>query len=145
MADGVCNISKGSFIEKFRAGGSNGVVLLLKTAEDDDTLLDYDTVAAMLAGSNTEADFTNYARRTGLAGTITVDDVNNRSDLDMADQTWSAAGGGTDNSLVKAIIAYQESAGDAGLVPIAHYDFIIDTDGGDLTLELDAAGCARAR
>jgi hypothetical protein len=58
-------------------------MLLLKTAEADATLKDRDDVAAILANGSTEADFTNYARKTGLTGTITVDDTNDRVDVDI--------------------------------------------------------------
>ena len=64
MADEVFNIAKGAFAKKIRASASSVGILLLKTAESDATLRDYDTVAAILAGSNTEADFTTYARKT---------------------------------------------------------------------------------
>jgi hypothetical protein len=144
MADQVFNIAKGSFIEKFRDSAAAGGLMLLKTAESDATLIDYDTLAQILGGSNVEADFTNYARKTGLTGTITVDDTNNRVDLDIPDQTWSAAGGASNNTLAKAIFFYQESAADSGRVPISHHDFVVTTDGSDVTLQVNAAGIARA-
>jgi hypothetical protein len=144
MADQVFNIAKGAFVEKFRDSAAQGLILLLKTAEADATLIDYDTIALILAGANVECDFTNYARKTGLTGTITVDDTNNRVDVDIADQTWTSAGGGTNNNIVKAIFAYQESAADSGRVPLAHYDFVVTTDGSNLTLEVNASGALRA-
>lgn len=144
MSDGVFNIAKGAFAEKFRDSAANGLILLLKVNETAATLVDYDTVALMLAGSNTEANFTNYARKTGLTGTITVDDTNDRVDVDIPDQTWTAAGGGTNNTLTKAIVAYQESAADSGRIPLTHHDFTPTTDGSDLTLVVNASGFARA-
>ena len=144
MANGVFNISKGAFVEKFRDGASNGILMLLKVAQADGTLIDHDTVAAMLAAANTEADFTNYARKTGITGTITVDDVNDRVDVDAVDQSWASAGGASNNNLVKAIFAYQESAADSGRIPTTHHDFVVMTTGGTLSAELNAAGFARA-
>ena len=144
MADGVFNISKGAFVEKFRDASGNGGILLLKVNQAEDDLLDHDTIAAMLAAANTEANFTNYARKTGLTGTITVDDVNNRVDVDMPDQTWSSAGGTVNNTLTKAVTYYQESAADSGRIPLTHHDFIGTTDGNDLTIEFNANGFARA-
>lgn len=143
MANGVFNIAKGAFVEKFRDGAANGILLLLKVAQADSTLIDHDDLAALL-GANTEANFTNYARKTGLTGSITVDDTNDRVDVDAADQTFSSAGGGVNNTLVKAIFAYQESASDAGRVPLTHHDFAVTTDGSDLLAQLNAAGFARA-
>ncbi|HEY1503414.1 MAG TPA: hypothetical protein VGF92_03890, partial [Stellaceae bacterium] len=91
MADGIFNIAKGAFIEKVRDGAGNLGMLLLKVSQAEGILIDHDTIASLLAAANTEANFTNYARKTGISGTITVDDVNDRVDLDMGDQTWSAA------------------------------------------------------
>lgn len=144
MADGVFNIAKGAIAEKFRDGAANGLILLLQVNESAGTLVDYDTVAAMLGGSNTEADFTNYARKTGLTGTITVDDTNDRVDVDIPDQTWSSAGGATNNSLTKLIVAYEESAADSGRIPLTHHDFVLTTDTSDITAQVNAAGFHRA-
>jgi len=145
MADGVFNIAKGAVAEKIRDAGSNVGVMLLKAAEADNTLDDYDDLAALLgAAGNTEADFTNYARKTGLTGTVSVDDANNQVDADVPDQTWTAAGGTTDNTLVKVIIFYEEGASDAGRIPLTHHDFAVTTDGSDLTAQIASAGFYRA-
>jgi len=144
MSAGVFNISKGAFVEKIRDASTNLFVMLLKVNQTDDDLLDHDTIAAMLAGGNTECNFTNYARKVGLLGTITVDDVNNRVDVDCDDQTWTNAGGGLNNDVTKAIFAYQEAAADANRIPMTHHDFIATTDGNDLTIQLNASGFARA-
>lgn len=144
MSDDVFNIAKGAVAEKFRDGAANGIVMLLKTGETESALVDYDTVAALLAGAPEEADFTNYARKTGLTGTITVDDTNDRVDVDIPDQTWDDAGGASNNTLVKAVVAYEESAADSGRIPLTHHDFTSTTDGSDLTIEFNAAGFFRA-
>lgn len=145
MADGVFNIAKGAFVEKFRDGSGNGGILLLKANETEADMVDRDTVEALLAeAGTTEADFTNYARKTGLTGSITVDDSNNRVDVDIPDQTWTSAGGASNNTLTKAIVFYQESAADSGRIPLTHHDFALTTDGSDITLQVNAAGFARA-
>ena len=145
MADGIFNIAKAAFAEKFRDGASNGIVMLLKANEAEATLLDRDTVALVLAETGTdEADFTNYARKTGLTGTITVDDSNDRVDVDIPDQTWTSAGNGSNNTLTKLLVAYEESASDTGRIPLSHHDFSVTTDGSDLTAQFNAAGFGRA-
>lgn len=144
MADVIANIVKGAAIEKVRDSGSNLGVMLLKVNESEGTLIDRDDLGALLAAANTEADFTNYARKTGITGTITVDDTNDRVDLDMPDQTWSSAGGASDNTLTKAVPYYEESAADANRIPIAYLDFPITTNGGNVTMVLNAAGFFRA-
>lgn len=145
MADGVFNIAKGAFVEKFRDGAANGIVMLLKANESESTLIDRDHVSAMLAeAGTTEADFTNYVRKTGLTGTITVDDTNDRVDVDLPDQTWVSAGGATNNTLTKLVVAYEESAADTGRVVLTHHDLATTTDGSDLVAQFNAAGFGRA-
>src|SRR5436189_6450719 len=106
MADGIFNIAKGkiAYYAGLPAANDALIVVLLKSAglEADDTLNNYDDLAALLAAANDEADATNYARKTVAAGvTVTVDDVNNRVDMDFADQTWAALGGAANNTIGK--------------------------------------------
>lgn len=143
MADFVFNIAKGATAEMVRDSAANLLILLLKVAEADATMKDYDTVAALIAGTPDEADFTNYARKTGLTGTITVDDTNDRVDNDCADQTWTAAGGASNNTLTDLVFAYQNAAADATRIPCTNHDFAVTTDGSDLTAQLNAAGFIR--
>lgn len=144
MANGVFNIAKGSVVEKIRDSAAVCFIMLLKANESEATLVDRTTVAAILAAANTEADFTNYARKTGLSGVINIDTTNDRVDVDIADQTWTAAGGASNNTLTKAIVAYEEAAADATRIPLTHHDFATTTDGGDLTLQVNASGFFRA-
>ena len=145
MADQVFNISKGAFVEKIRDAGTNVLVLLLQANEAESTLIDRDTVALMLAeAGTTEATFTNYARKTGITGTITVDDTNDQVDVDIPDQTWTSAGGATNNTLTKLVTAYEESAADSGRIPMTHHDFAVTTDGSDITAQVNSAGFGRA-
>ena len=144
MADGVFNIAKGAAAEMFRDAAANGIVMLLTVNQAEVTLIDHDDLGAMLAAANTEAVFTNYARKTGLTGTITVDDSNDRVDIDFPDQTWSAAGNGVNETLTKLITAYENAAADATRIPLTHHDFALTTDGSDVTAQLNAAGFYRA-
>ncbi len=145
MSDGVFNIAKGAVAEKFRDAAANGIVLLLKANEAEATLIDRDEIEALLAeAGTTEAVFTNYARKTGLTGTITVDDSNDRVDVDFPDQTWSSAGNGANDTLTKLITAYEDAAADATRVPLTHHDFALTTDGSDVTAQFNAAGFYRA-
>ena len=152
MADVVANIALGE-VKKYAKldGGANDafIVYLLKSSglEADGTIRDHDDVAAVLAATNDECDFTNYARKTITSLTITVDDTNNRVDIDMADQTWTAAGGGTNNTIGKLGTAYDPdtTAGtDSSLVPQTFHDFSVTTDGSDLTAVVASSGFYRA-
>lgn len=156
MADGVFNVAKGRVNEIHRRVDGNDpansalVVVLLQTAEADATLEDYDTLSALLAGSNSEADFTNYARKVltdSDVATPTVDDTNNRQDADIGDQTYSSAGGASNNTLAKLLICYDsDTTGgtDANIIPLTHHDFVITTDGSDIVAQINAAGYFRA-
>jgi hypothetical protein len=141
MADFIFNIAKGAFVEKFRDGSANGIVLLLEAADTDDAMRDTDTVQALLATSANEADDASYGRKTGLTGTITVDDTNNRVDVDLPDQTWSALEG---DAITDLVVAYQESAADSGRIPLSLHDFSVTPDGSDVQAVFNAAGFARA-
>lgn len=151
MADFVFNIAKGraAYYSTLPAANDALIVLLLKSSgiEADGTLKDYDDVAALLAAANDEADFTNYARKTITSVTVTVDDTNDRQDVDVADQTWSTAGGATNNTLAKLVVAYDpDTTGgtDSTLIPLWAYDFAATTDGSDLTAAVNASGLYRA-
>lgn len=153
MADFVFNIAKGKvkYYSELPAANDALVVILLKTAEADATLKDYSTLsAALTAGggtANVEANFTNYARKTISSATITVDNVNDRLDIDIPDQIWTAAGGATNNTLVKLLVCYDDdttSGTDTNLIPLTSHDFPVTTDGSDLTAQIAATGYYRA-
>jgi hypothetical protein len=139
MADGVFNIAKGSVAELARDDATKFGILLLKVVEADATLIDRATVAAILAAANTEADFTNYARKTPLTGTLAVDNTGNVVTVDLPDQTWVNAGNGTNNNLVKLIVFYENAAADATRVPLTFHDFVATTDGNNLLAQLTTA------
>jgi len=141
VADIVFNIAKGAAVEKFRDGAANGIVLLLIAADTDDAMRDTDTLTALLATGANEATDGSYARKTGLTGTITVDDTNNRVDVDMPDQTFAALAGAAITDLV---VAYEESGSDAGRVPLTLHDFPVTPDGSDVTAQFNASGFFRA-
>lgn len=143
MADLVFNIAKGAAAEKVRDGSAVLGVMLIKTVESDAALKDRTTLADILAG-NTEANFTNYARKTGLTATLTVDQGNDRVDVSIPNQTWAAAGGGTNNTLAKLVVYYEEAAADATRIPLTAHDFVATTDGNDLQTNFAAAGFYRA-
>lgn len=151
MADFVFNIAKGKvkYYSELPAANDALIIALLKSAsiEADATMKDHDTLSALLAGTSDEADFTNYVRKTAASVTPTVDDTNDRLDIDMADITWTSAGGGTNNTLGKLVICYDpDTTGgtDADLVPLTAHDFVVTTDGSDLIAQVNAAGWFRA-
>lgn len=137
MANGIFNIARGSVMQLIRDNPGSVTLLLLKTAQADSTLAAHQTVSSMLAAANVEADFTGYSRKTGITATLSVGST---STADMPDQTFANAGGTTNNTISKAIIAVQSGSGDGGLIPLAHYDAVVTTNGSDLEIKLASQG-----
>jgi len=129
------------------------MVLLKANVADEDALADFVDLGLLLAdASNTEADFTNYARKVLVAADLdplpNPDYANNRRDLQIPDITYTAAGGTLDNNLTKAILCYDSdmaSGTDFDIVPLAQYDFIFTTTGNDLVLKPSGAGIYRVQ
>lgn len=141
MADLVFNIAKGAFVEKVRDAATALLMLLLIAADTDDAMRDTDTVAALLATGANEATDGSYARKTGITGTITVDDTNNRVDVDIPDQTFSALDG---DAITDAVIAIEEAAADSTRIPLTLHDLAVTPDGSDVLVQINAAGFGRA-
>ena len=147
MANQVFNISKGRFVHycTLPAASDALIVVPIETTglEADDTLNNYDDLAALLAAANNEQ--TTMGRKTVTASvTVTVDDTNNRVDVDMPDLTWAAA---TGNAISKLLVCYDADTGagtDSNIVPMTHHDFVITPDGSDVVAQIDSAGFGRA-
>ena len=158
MAVLVFNIAKGAVnayhdrVNDNDPANSALVIVLLKTTPSDAALLDFDTLADILAGGGVEADFTNYARKVLTDADIVAaaaDDANDRKEADIPDQTWAAAGGisSGNNTLAKLLGCYDpDTTGgtDATIVPLTAHDFVVTTNSGDITAAVAAAGYFRA-
>ncbi len=156
MGDGVFNISKGKVAELAQRVLDNdpatallAVHLWEGTDVTDAVMRDYATVAAIEAGVANEATFTNYAKKditdAGDGLSIAVDQGNDRMEADFADQTWTAAGNGLNDNLLRLTVSYDGPGTDvdATMVPMCFYDFVVTTDGSDLTAQVDALGFFR--
>lgn len=156
MADQVFNIAKGRVAEFYFRIDNNDpansafIILILATAgiESDATLVDVDTVSALVAGATNEVTNAGYARKTLTDADLTAfapDDTNNRVDLDIPDQTWTgvAAGDGW-NDFVVAYDSDTTGGTDANVVPCTMHDFVVTPDGSDITAQIAAAGFFRA-
>lgn len=151
MANGVFNISKGKVARQAELPFTNDalIVVLLQAAGlvSDAVMADYATLAAVLA-ANTEANFTNYTRKTITTGiTVTTDTVADKTWVDLGDIVWTAAGGATNNTLGKLLICYDAdttSGTDASIIPLTYHDFAVTTNGLDLTAQIAATGIYQA-
>jgi len=144
MADFVFNVAKGKAAEKVADAGTSLGILILRTAaiETDAVLKDKTTITDLLSGTTDEATNTGYARKTGLTGTVTVDQTNDRTDIDVADQTWTAVLAGDGWS---KLVVFQDEAGTDGTrIPLTAHDFVVTPDGSDITAQIAAAGFYRA-
>lgn len=118
------NIAKGkiAYYASLPAASDALILVWVKNTglESDATLKDYDTLAAILAASNDECDFTGYTRRTLASVTVTVDDSADKVVIDSADPA-SYTNTGTAQVAGAAIVCYDPDTGagtDADLIPL---------------------------
>jgi len=155
MANFVFNIAKGRVAELYNRvdvndpAASTLSIGILATAgiEADATLIDVETFTALVAGTTNWVTNGGYAKKTLADADIVAfapDDVNDRVDLDIPDQTWTAVAAG--DGWNDFVIGY-DSAGtgtDAGTVPLTQHDFVLVPDGSDISAQIAAAGFYRA-
>lgn len=157
MANFIFNIAKGRGVEYYNRVKSNDpansafIVVILAAAglETDAVLIDKATLADVVVGTTDEATNTNYVRKvitdTELAA-LTIDNANDRVDLDMPDQSWAAVAAGS--NWAKMLICYDNDTTlgtDANIVPVAAYDVALTPDGSTLNININAAGFLRAQ
>lgn len=144
MANIVFNIAKGRVGELYNRVESNDpstaalILIPIETSglESDATLIDVDTVTALLAGATNEQ--TTMGRKTltdtELASVPTPDDSNDRNEWSLPTVTWTAASG---NAISKMVVAYDANTGsgtDADLIPLTMFDCALTPSGIDFQL-----------
>lgn len=156
MANIIMNVALGRVAELYNRVDLNDpansalIILVLATTgiEADATLKDVDTVAALVAGTTNEVTNSGYARKVLTDADIVAfapDDTNDRVDLDIPDQTWTAVAAGDGwNDLVVAYDSDTTAGTDANVVPCTLHDFVVVPDGSDITAQIAAAGFYRA-
>jgi hypothetical protein len=153
MADGVFNNVKGEFktLAALPAASDALIVTLVETTglEAEDTLNNYDDLAALYTASNNEPAGGTYARKTVTASiTVTVDDTNNRVDVDMPDLTWTALTTTGNNPISRLLVNYDNDTGagtDSNIRPCTYHDFVITPDGSDVVAVIATSGFYRAQ
>lgn len=146
MADIVFNIAKGkaAHYATLPAASDALIAVPIETTgiESDAILRDYDNLSVLLAGTSNEQ--ATMGRKTLASVAVTVDDTNDRTDVDAADITWTAA---TGNAISAIVICYDPdtTAGtDADLIPLVKLDAVATPAGGDITFQFNAGGFYRA-
>jgi hypothetical protein len=144
MANIVFNIAKGKVaayydrVEGNDPANSALVLVPIETSglEADATLIDADTLAAVLAGATNEQ--TTMGRKvltdSDLAAVPAPDDTNDRNERSLPTTTWTAA---TGNAISKILVCYDpDTTGgtDADLVPLTMFDFAQTPSGADIQM-----------
>lgn len=144
MANIVFNIAKGRVVELYNRVENNDpansalIIIPIETAglESDATLIDVDTVSALLAGTTNEQ--TTMGRKTltdaDLAALPAPDDTNDRYDISLPTVTWTAASG---NAISKLVVAYDSdttTGTDANIIPLTMFDFAQTPSGADIQM-----------
>lgn len=156
MANQIFNVALGRVAELYNRVDTNDpansalIVAILATTgvETDAVLKDKDTLADVVVGTTNEVTNTGYARKT-LTDTDIVafapDDTNDRVDLDIPDQTWTAVAAGDGwNDFLVCYDSDTAAGTDANIVPLTMHDFVVTPDGSDITAQIAAAGFYRA-
>lgn len=154
MADIVFNIAKGRVVEFHNRidtnDPTNAAIIVVPVdvgATTDATIRDFDTLAAVLGGGVTERTTGGWNRKTITDADITFpapDDTNDRFDIDIPDQTWTAV---TAGAVTDLLICYDSDTGagtDSNIVPLTMHDFAVTPDGSDVVAVINAAGFFRA-
>lgn len=146
MADLSFNITKGRAVHWCTLPATADALILVPLEatgiEADATIVDHDDLAAVLAGTSNEQ--TTMGRKTITSGVVvTVDDTNNRVDVDFPDQTWTAA---TGNAISDLLVCYDGDTGagtDSNILPLTIHDFPETPTGSDIVAQVAAAGFLR--
>jgi hypothetical protein len=144
MANIVFNIAKGRVVEFYNRVKSNdpaNSALILVPIESsgleaDATLIDADSLAALLSGTTNEQ--TTMGRKplddTALAALPAPDDGNDRYSLNLPTTTWTAA---TGNAIAKIAVCYDADTGggtDSDIIPLTMFDFAQTPSGADIQM-----------
>lgn len=154
MSDLVFNVAKGRVAELYNRVKSNdpanSVLIVIPVdagAVADATIRDCATFAAVLAAGVTERSTSGWSRKILSDADIvalTIDNSNDRVDVDIPDQTWTAPTAGTVTDLVICYDADSTSGTDANLIPLTLHDFPITPDGSDIAAVIASTGFYRA-
>lgn len=146
MANFVFNVSKGRAVEYYNRVKSNDpansafviVVLAAAGLETDAVLIDKATLADVVAGTTNEVTNTNYVRKVLTdvdIAALTIDNTNDRVDLDFPDLSWASVAAG--DAWAKVVICYDSDTTlgtDANIVPISAHDISLTPDGSTLNV-----------
>lgn len=148
MANIVFNIAKGRVAELYDRVKNNDptnsalILVPIETTglESDATLIDADTLAAVLAGATNEQ--TTMGRKTltdsDLAAIPAPDDTNDRNERSLPTTTWTGA---TGNAISKILVCFDPDTtggADSAIIPMTMFDFAQTPSGADIQMTTGA-------
>ncbi|MBK3563222.1 MULTISPECIES: hypothetical protein [unclassified Streptomyces] len=138
MANIVFNIALGKLATYAGLPLTNDALIMVPIETsgivNDATMRDYADLSTLLAGASNEQ--TTMGRKTLASVTATVDNTNDRVNIDCADVTWTAA---TGNAISAVVICYDPdttTGTDSDLIPLTKHDVTMTPDGSDFTLTI---------
>ncbi|MFG2963580.1 hypothetical protein ACGFZS_09850 [Streptomyces sp. NPDC048288] len=138
MANIVFNIALGRVAQYASLPLTNDALIMVPIETSgivaDSTMRDYADLSTLLAGASNEQ--TTMGRKTLASVTATVDNTNDRVNIDCADVTWTAA---TGNAISAVVICYDPdttTGTDSDLIPLTKHDVTMTPDGSDFTLTI---------
>lgn len=108
----------------------------------DAAMRDYANLGAIFAGSSSEQ--TTMGRKTLSAVTVTVNNTDDRLEVDANDITWTAASGPAVGAVVICYDPDTTAGTDADLIPLVKLDMVVTPSGGDITLVFGVGGFYQA-
>jgi hypothetical protein len=154
MANMVLNSGLGRAVQLYKDVDANSpansalIVVLWNSTATDAVVRDLDTVADLEGNVNTaEIVLSGYARKVLTDADLTAfspDDTNDRADLDIPDQTWTAVAAGTITDLGIHYDDDTTGGADSAIENVTWHDFAVTADGSDITAVIAAAGFFRA-
>lgn len=147
MAALIPNIAKGKFAYYATLPATNDALIwiLFTGTETDANIRDTDTATTMIALAVDEATFTGYSRQTATGVTVTVDDTNDRTDVDAADPSWSPTSAQALTRIGNFYDPDTTGGTDADLIPQFVDDFALTTPtSGTTGYTVASAGFGRA-
>lgn len=148
MANIVFNIAKGmvaKYYDDIKSGlYANGAIILvpIETSglEADATLIDVDTLTALVAGTTNEQ--TTMGRKTlnaaALAAIPAPDDTNDRNERSLPTTTWTAASGNPISKIAVCADLDTTAGTDANIIPLTMFDFVQTPSGADIQMTTGA-------
>lgn len=139
MATIVFNVALGKVAYYASLPATNDALVLIALEasglETDAVLRDKDDFAAVVAGTTNEQ--TTVVRKTLASVTATVDDTNDRVNIDAADVTWTSPTGNPVAAFVIGYVPDTTSPSDAAIIPLTKHDLAWTPDGNTFALTIN--------